>query len=41
MQHWSGACCLVDGLTKHEEEGYSYKHYYGSDKLLLYRADYA
>ena len=31
---------LVDGLTKYEEENYSYKHYYGSDKLRLYNEDY-
>ena len=31
---------LVDGLTKYEEEGYSNKHYYSSDKLLLYKAVY-
>ena len=31
---------LVDGLTKYQEEGYSYQHYYGSDSPLLYTADY-
>jgi len=31
---------LVDGLTKQQEEGYNYKHYYGTDQHLLYNADY-
>ena len=31
---------LVDGLTKYEEEGYNYQHYYGTDKMLVYNEDY-
>jgi len=31
---------LVDGLTKAEEEGYTYQHYYGSKKHQTYTADY-
>lgn len=31
---------LVDGLTKGQEEGYTYKHYYGSTKHQTYTDDY-
>ena len=31
---------LVDGLTKAEEEGYSYKHYYGHKNIQAYAEDY-
>ena len=31
---------LVDGLTKYEEEGFNYQHYYGTDKMLVYNEDY-
>ena len=31
---------LVDGLTKAEEEGYTYAHYYGSQKHQTYADDY-
>ena len=29
---------LVDGLTKAEEEGYTYSHYYGDQKHQTYSA---
>ena len=31
---------LVDGLTKAEEEGYTYEHYYGNKKYQHYGTDY-
>lgn len=31
---------LVDGLTKAEEEGYTYEHYYGNKKHQTYGSDY-
>ena len=31
---------LVDGLTKVEEEGYTYSHYYGSQKHQTYADNY-
>ncbi|TRY80618.1 hypothetical protein TCAL_13247 [Tigriopus californicus] len=31
---------LVDGLTKAEEEGYTYEHYYGNQKHQQYGPDY-
>ena len=31
---------LVDGLTKLEEEGYNYAHYYGHGAHQSYKADY-
>merc|ERR1711962_344195 len=31
---------LVDGLTKAQEEGYTYQHYYGSSKHQVYGEDY-
>ena len=31
---------LVDGLTKAQEEGYTYSHYYGSKKYQAYTSDY-
>ena len=31
---------LVDGLTKLEEEGYNYAHYYGHGAQQSYKADY-
>ena len=31
---------LVDGLTKVEEEGYNYAHYYGHGAHQSYKADY-
>ena len=31
---------LVDGLTKAEEEGYTYAHYYGSQKQQVYTENY-
>ena len=30
---------LVDGLTKYQEERYTFKHYYGSQNLNLYIKD--
>ena len=32
---------LVDGLTKPEEEGYNYKHYYGTKNIQTYAGDYS
>ena len=31
---------LVDGLTKADEEGYTYEHYYGKTKHQHYGADF-
>ena len=31
---------LVDGLTKLEEEGYNYAHYYGAGSQKTYKDDY-
>ena len=31
---------LVDGLTKGQEEGYTYQHYFGSSKHLAYGEDF-
>ncbi len=31
---------LVDGLTKAEEEGYTYEHYYGNKQHQAYGKDY-
>ncbi len=31
---------LVDGLTKAEEEGYTYEHYYGNRPYQNYGKDY-
>lgn len=31
---------LVDGLTKANEEGYTYEHYYGNKKHQHYGADH-
>ena len=31
---------LVDALTKAEEEGYTYEHYYGNKKHQSYGPDY-
>ena len=31
---------LVEGLTKLEEEGYNYAHYYGAGSQKTYNADY-
>ena len=31
---------LVDGLTRAEEEGYDYKHYYGNNSPQKYGSDY-
>ena len=31
---------LVDGLTKIEEEGYNYEHYYGDKKYQQFGTDY-
>lgn len=31
---------LVDGLTKIEEEGYNYAHYYGAGSHKTYKDDY-
>ena len=31
---------LVDGLTKLEEEGYTYDHYYGKKKFQSFGPDY-
>ena len=31
---------LVDGLTKIEEEGYNYAHYYGGGSHKTYKDDY-
>ena len=31
---------LVDGLTKAEEEGYTYSHYYGAQQQQIYTGDY-
>ena len=31
---------LVDGLTKLEEEGYNYAHYYGAGSQKSYKDDY-
>lgn len=30
----------VDGLTKVDEEGYTYEHYYGSKHFQQYGSDY-
>ena len=30
----------VDGLTKAQEEGYTYKHYFGSSNHQAYADDY-
>ena len=32
---------LVDGLTKREEEGYNYQHYYGQKGVQAYAEDYS
>ncbi len=32
--------CQVDGLTKSEEEGYNYEHYYGNKPYQNYGKDY-
>ena len=31
---------LVDGLTRAQEEGYTYEHYYGKKKVQQYSQDY-
>lgn len=31
---------LVDGLTRAQEEGYTYEHYYGKKKVQQYNQDY-
>ena len=31
---------LVDGMTKIEEEGYTYEHYYGNKKYQTFGQDY-
>ena len=31
---------LVDGLTKYQEERYTFQHYYGPQDLKLYNKEY-
>ena len=31
---------LVDGLTKYQEERYTFQHYYGQQHLKLYNKEY-